>query len=333
MRKIILGLSLAVLVALNLAACGAGNPVNNEETIPAGSEAEQTGTAGEETSTQETTRTIEYLGEEYTVPDKVENIVITGALEAMEDAIVLGVEPKGAISVGGEFPDMFAEITQNSVSIGEKTQPSLETILQLDPDVILGSSKFPAETMEQLQKIAPTFPVSHISTNWEANLRLLGELTGKQEQAEQALKEYKDSLEAARDQFSKSLADKKVVVVRLRVGNLNIYPEDVYFNPVLYEELGLTAPDEVKAAQAQETISLEKFSEMNPHYIFLQFAESENQAQPQALEELKDKPIWKSLNAVKNDNVFINVVDPLAQGGTAWSKISFLKAVMEKLPE
>ncbi len=36
-----------------------------------------------------------------------------------------------------------------------------------------------AETAEKFTKVAPTFPVSHVSTNWEDNLKLMGELTGK----------------------------------------------------------------------------------------------------------------------------------------------------------
>jgi iron complex transport system substrate-binding protein len=107
--------------------------------------------------------------------------------------------------------------------------------------------------------------------------------------------------------------------------------EDVFFNPSLYTDLGLTAQEEVKNAKAQETISLEKFSEMNPDYLFVQFSEDENKDQPKALEDLQNNPIWQSFNAVKNNKVFVNVVDPLAQDGTAWSKINFLKDAVEKL--
>jgi iron complex transport system substrate-binding protein len=265
------------------------------------------------------------------VPANVERIVITGSMETMEDALVLGVEPVGAISVGGKFPDMFAAITGSAESIGEKAQPNMETILKLKPDVIFATTKFKPDVTEKLTKIAPTIPVSHISTNWEANLRLLAELTGKQDLAEQVLQEYKDDLAAAKEQLGERLKDKKVVIVRIRSGNIMIYPEDVFFNPSLYTDLGLTAPEEVKNAKAQETISLEKFSEMNPDYLFVQFSEDENKDQPKALEDLQNNPIWQSINAVKNNKVFVNVVDPLAQGGTAWSKINFLKAAVEKL--
>lgn len=332
MKKIYLGFSVAML-AMALTGCGGQQAANsnaaNNNAAPAATTATAEKPAAE--ATQAETRTLKYLDKEYTVPSKTERIVITGSMESMEDALVLGVKPVGAISVGGKFPEMFAPVTGEAQSIGEKTQPNLETILSLKPDVILGSSKFPPETMEKLGKIKTTFPVSHISTNWEANLLLLGELTGKQAEAQKVIEDYKKDVEAAKVQLGDSLKDKKVVVIRVRGGSINIYPEKVFFNPSLYADLGLTAPAEVKAAKAQEVVSLEKFSEINPDYIFVQFSTDENKDNPKALEDLQNNPIWKSINAVKNGKVFVNVVDPLAQGGTAWSKVNFLKAAVEKL--
>lgn len=181
------------MLAMALTACGGQQAANsnaaNNNAAPAATTATAEKPAAE--ATQAETRTLKYLDKEYTVPSKTERIVITGSMESMEDALVLGVKPVGAISVGGKFPEMFAPVTGEAQSIGEKTQPNLETILSLKPDVILGSSKFPPETMEKLGKIKTTFPVSHISTNWEANLLLLGELTGKQAEAQKVIDDYK----------------------------------------------------------------------------------------------------------------------------------------------
>ena len=49
----------------------------------------------------------------------------------------------------------------------------------------------------------------------------------------------------------------------------------------------MKAPDEVKAAKAQELISLEKLSEMNPDHIFVQFSDDENADKPDALKDLE----------------------------------------------
>ncbi|MED4729082.1 iron-hydroxamate ABC transporter substrate-binding protein [Aneurinibacillus migulanus] len=325
MKKKYMSFGLIALLTLMLTACGTNNEAST--TNVAGNTAEKK--AGEAASKE--TRTIHYLGKEYTVPAKTERIVIAGSMESMEDSVVLDVQPTGGITVGGKFPPIFAKVTGSTVPIGEKMQPNIEAILKLKPDVILGSTKFPADATEKFKKIAPTILVSHVSANWEDNLRLLAELTGKQEKAEQVLQKYKDDVALAKTKLGESIKDKKVVVIRLRSGNINIYPEKVFFNSSLYADLGFTAPKEVKAAKAQEMISLEKFSEMNPDYLFVQFSGDENKDHPKALEELQNNPIWQSINAVKNGKVFVNVVDPLAQGGTAWSKINFLQAAVEKL--
>lgn len=343
MKKLISGLALLLTLALTLAACGGGNgevPANGQPNggdkaaqteKPAGENKGSEGQAG--ANAGEGTKTVTYLGQQYELPASTERIVIAGAVEAMEDAIVLDVHPVGAVTFSGVFPPMFESITKETASIGEKTEPNFEAILALKPDVILASTKFKPEVSEQLSAIAVTLPYSHISTDWESNLRLLGELGGKQEQAEEAIAGYKSDLEEAKAKFGAGLQDKKAVVVRIRGGEIYVYPENVYFNPVLYGELGLAAPSEIKAAKAQELLSVEKFAEMNPDYLFVQFSEEENKDTPNALAELQNNPIIKNTNALKNGKTFVNVVDPLAQGGTAYSKIEFLKAAVSKLSE
>ena len=106
----------------------------------------------------------------------------------MEDAAVLGIKPVGAITVGGKLPKYLEKDLEGAKSVGEKMEPNFETLLQLKPDVITSSTKFPAETAEKFTKVAPTFPVSHVSTNWEDNLKLMGELTGKKIKLKKLLK-------------------------------------------------------------------------------------------------------------------------------------------------
>lgn len=263
------------------------------------------------------------------MPAKVDKIA-TASLESMEDAAVLGIKPVGAITVGGKLPKYLEKDLEGAKSVGEKMQPNFETLLQLKPDVITSSTKFPAETAEKFTKVAPTFPVSHVSTNWEDNLKLMGELTGKKDKAEKIIKDYNADAEKAKAKLGDKLKDKKVLVIRLRANELFLYPEGVYFNPVIYKDLGLTVPEQLKTVKAQEKISFEKLAELNPDYIFLQYETTENK-NPKALEEIESNPIWQSMNAAKEKKVFVNVVDPMAQGGTAWSKTAFLKEAVKNL--
>lgn len=86
MKKRMMGLVLAGVMALSIGSAASVNaaPVNVAKATTA-------------------TQKITYKGKVYTVPAKTDNIVIAGALEAMEDALVLNFKPKGMITVG-EIP-------------------------------------------------------------------------------------------------------------------------------------------------------------------------------------------------------------------------------------
>lgn len=329
MKKKFLFISYIALFILILAACGEKKAVIEESSTDTPKE-EVTQTK-EESTNENGTRTIEYLGESYEVPEKVEKIVVTGAMEAMEDMVVLDVHPVGAIAIGGKFPELYASVTDKAESIGEKIKPNFEKIVELNPDVILGSTKFPEEVQSKLEKIAPTILVSHISTNWESNLNLLAELTGKQAAAEKILSTYKADIEAAKSTLTEKLQDQKVAAIRIRGGQSYVYPKEVFLNAVLYGELGLAVPDEVAKAKSQEAISVEQLADMNPDYLFVQFSTEENADAPNALEDFKKNPIIQNINAFKNDQVFVNVLDPLMEGGPAYSRIKFLEAIQQNL--
>ncbi|MEQ6856024.1 ABC transporter substrate-binding protein [Lysinibacillus capsici] len=330
MKKKFLFISFIALFMLILAACGEKKAVEEESSTDTPKEEEVTQTK-EESTNENGTRTIEYLGESYEVPEKVERIVVTGAMEAMEDMVVLDVHPVGAIAIGGKFPELYASVTDKAESIGEKIKPNFEKILELNPDVILGSTKFPEEVQSKLEKIAPTILVSHISTNWESNLNLLAELTGKQADAEKILSTYKADIEAAKSTLTEKLQDQKVAAIRIRGGQAYVYPKEVFLNAVLYGELGLAVPNEVAKAKSQEAISVEQLADMNPDYLFVQFSTDENADAPNALEDFKKNPIIQNITAFKNDQVFVNVLDPLMEGGPAYSRIKFLEAIQQNL--
>lgn len=335
MKRKIVSFMLTVLLVLTVG-CGANNApantsANTSGDASSGAQAD-TGNAGANTADDSTaTKTIKYLDKEYVVPANAERIVITGALEAMEDAVLLDVHPVGMVSFSGEFPPLYASIADKAESIGEKTEPNFEKILSLKPDVILGTSKFDEAVVQKLEQIAVTIPYSHVSTNWEANLTLLGELSGKESEAGQIIEQYKQDLETGKAKIEASMKDKSVAIIRIRGGELAIYGPDLFFNPILYTDLGITPPAEIAAAEKQATISVEKLAEMNPDVLYIQFSEDENANATDALDKLKANPIFSSIEAVKNDQLHVNVVDPLAQGGTAYSKVQLLKAFLANL--
>jgi len=313
------------LLALSLAACGTDKA---EESTSTNNTAETSATESQTELAK--TQTITYLGEKYELPAEVKNIV-AASLESMEDAAMLGIKPVGVLEVGGKVPAYLASDFEGATLVGNKMEPNAEAILNLDPDVIVGTSKFPEETAEKLKKIQTMIPYSHISTNWKENLTVLAQLAGKEDDAKKIISDYEAKVADAQVKSKEQLADKQVLIIRVRGGVMYIYPDGVYLNPVLYEDLGAPVPEVVTTAKAQAELSLETLAQVNPDAIFLQFEESENKDTPKALEELQKNPIFTSLKASQNKEIYVNTIDPLAQGGTAWSKVKFLDAAAEKL--
>ncbi|MBA9086042.1 iron complex transport system substrate-binding protein [Fontibacillus solani] len=330
MKRRYLIAGVAAVMALSLAACG--DKEKETATAPAAANTEQAATAenNKQEETTATEQTVTYLGNDYVLPAQVNNIV-AASLESMEDAAILGVKPVGVLAIADAIPTYLATDLEGAALIGDKFAPNNEAILALDPDVILGTSKFGEDVAGQLNKIQTMIPYSHISTNWKENLLLLGQVSGKSADAEKIIADYDAKAAEAKTKIGESLKDKKVLVIRIRQGSMCVYPAGVYLNPVIYEDLGATIPEVITKTEAQAELSLEALAEINPDYIFLQFEASENTDNATALDDLQKNPIFQSVEAAKNNHVFVNTIDPLAQGGTAWSKVRFLDAAIENL--
>lgn len=316
------------LLALSLAACN-GEKETEDAAASAGA-ANKNEEKSDQSSEGVTEQTITYLGESYTLPKDPQNI-IAASLESMEDAAILGVKPVGVLSIANAVPTYLEKELKGAALVGDKMEPNKEAILALDPDVILGTSKFPEEVAANLNKIQTTIPYSHISTNWKENLTLLGQLTGKESKASTIISDYEKKSTEAKAKLGKELKDKNILILRVREGTLYTYPANVYLNPVIYEDLGAPVPEIITKTEAQAEVSLEALAEANPDAVFLQFESSENADSPKAVDDLLANPIFSKTNAAKNDQVFVNTVDPLAQGGTAWSKVKFLDAAIDSL--
>ncbi|WP_010289809.1 ABC transporter substrate-binding protein [Kurthia massiliensis] len=313
----------AALFALSLAACG-----TSEES----SKTDDTKTEASSSASEEAKElTINYLGTDYTFDAPVKNIV-TASMESMEDAVALGIKPVGVLEVGGEIPEYLQEGLEGAELIGNKMAPNNEKILSLDPDAIIGTDKWAEDVMSKMNKMATTLPYSHFSDKWKDNLNALATLSGTEDKAKEIIDQYESDVADLKSEIQASdVKDKSVLMIRIRGGQMFVYPESVYFNPILYTELGLKAPDVVTKAEAQAQISLETLSDVDPDYIFLEFDESENAEAKTALDDVQKDAVFKALTAAKADHVFVNEIAPLAEGGTAWSKTRFLDVVENTL--
>ena len=165
-----------IIVSSALAACSSSN--NSGET--ANSKTSTNSSNSQETAT-ESAKTRKYTtlqGEEIEIPTKPER-VITGLY--LGELLALGVKPVGAVAQFGMDSPWFTEEQISGIEdIGSPV--SLEKVTELNPDLIIASSQ---EEYDQLSKIAPTVLIPFNSYgDVYAEMRALGDLVGKREEAE-----------------------------------------------------------------------------------------------------------------------------------------------------
>lgn len=106
---------------------------------------------------------------------------------------------------------------QSLVDLGDAKQPSLERLVALKPDLIIGTSIVQTGSYDTASKIAPTLLINHV--DWKRQVRLLAEIVGRSEAAEADLAAYETRLADIR----KRVPDKRVSMVRLSPFGFNVY--------------------------------------------------------------------------------------------------------------
>ncbi|WP_051260375.1 ABC transporter substrate-binding protein [Corynebacterium sputi] len=146
-------------------------------------------------------------------------VVISGG--QLDAALSLGVVPLGATNATGAelIPECLREAAPESAgrldqidSVGQRTDPGLEAIAELEPDLILGNQSGLEDLYPELSKIAPTVLSVGAPPQWREDYLLLAASLGKQQQAEIVLDDL--SAQAADIDESHSNDDEVVSLIR-----------------------------------------------------------------------------------------------------------------------
>ncbi|MGP1387538.1 MAG: iron-siderophore ABC transporter substrate-binding protein [Thainema sp.] len=159
-------------------------------------------------------RTIEHAVGDTEICGQPQKIVVLGPY-VLEPLLALGVQPAAFadhMSVhqdeydnpSQQIPYLGDRITQPLDNPGLAYSPSIEAILNVQPDLILGLESNNAEQYDTLAQIAPTLLFDHAEP--EENLRIIAQAVNRTEQAEQLLTETEQNIAAARKAFAPLVA-------------------------------------------------------------------------------------------------------------------------------
>lgn len=247
------------------------------------------------------------------IPENWESLVSVDFVTA-ENAIALGIKPMGT-----PFSGLTAHLEKELsgiANIGRLGEPNLEMILQLQPDLIVGTD-YQATIYPQLSQIAPTVLINFAhSGQWKAVFKEFSEVIGKKEVGEQVMAEYDRRIADFKEKMGDRLQDTEISIVRIYPDSINLYLRDSFPGTII-TDAGLQRPEsqDIGADEAQRmtgnpiqrSISKEALSQADGDVIFIWTGENDPQINAELqekLDELQQDPLWQNLKAVKNGRVY-----------------------------
>ncbi|WP_144376868.1 iron-siderophore ABC transporter substrate-binding protein [Paenibacillus sp. FSL A5-0031] len=279
-----------IIVLTIISACGS-NGANSDKTANSQTPAP---TAVEES------RTITHAMGETVVKGTPAKIVVL-TTQGTETLLALGIKPVGAVQswIGDPWYDHIKDQMEGIEVIGDETQPNLELIANLQPDLILGTKVRQEAIYDQLNAIAPTVLTENLGDSMIENFELYAKALNVEEKGQQVLADYNKLIEEA----SARLGDKtklEVSLARFQAGKARTYYKQNFAGVVL-DQLGFARTEAQNKEEFAEEITKEQISVLDGDVLFY-FASDrsgETTASDTAKEWLAD-PIAQNMKVNKN---------------------------------
>ena len=250
--------------------------------------------------------------------DKTPSRVVALEYSFVDALAQVGVSPVGVADdnkVDRILPQVREKITAWQ-SVGTRSQPSLEVIASLKPDLIIADPSRHTAVFEELKKIAPTVMFDSRHESYQENIETaqkIGDLVGKSAEMKAKINEHNDYI--ANIAKNLGVQGKKASFGTSREDKFNIQNDNGYVGSFL-TTLGF-APTKLNSDQAFVEINLEQLVMEKPEYLFIAHYRDESIAR-----KWEAEPLWKAIPAVKANHVYSVDADMWARGrGLEASKI------------
>jgi iron complex transport system substrate-binding protein len=233
------------------------------------------------------------------VPANPQRVVVLDT-DKVDTALSLGIVPIGAARAGeaAGWPAYLGDKLSGMKEVGVLTEPDLEAISALRPDLILGTKFRQEKFYDELTAIAPTVFTEKVGITWKDNLLLDGQALGKGQQAKDLLAAYETRAKQVGEKIGKA-ADRKISIVRFMPAEIRVYgPES--FSGIVVGDTGLGRTERQLLAGKDDKrfdkVSPERIAEVDGDVVFY-CAYGAKAEEQQAT--VTANSLWKNLAAVK----------------------------------
>lgn len=231
------------------------------------------------------------------------------------------------------WDDFEFTMPEDAVNLGMTKEPSLEKLLEAQPDFIIASSKTRAN-MEMLDTLNATgIPTAYFEINvfddYLDMLKLCTEITGREDLYEENGLKVQEQIEAVLKKSEERLAKEdapKVLVLVASASSIRAKNSETGVLGEMLSDLGcINIAD--SDTNLLENLNVEHILKEDPDYIFTVQSGGDTEGTKKALDELfGENSAWSKLTAVKEDRVYhmdkrLYNIKPNARWGEAYENL------------
>ncbi len=195
-------------------------------------------------------------------------------------------------------------LSDDCIDLGSLKEPSVETILASDLDLVFLMSSLPnhvamAETLEKTDITYAYFDVESFS-DYLALMQVFTEITGRSDLYEANAVSLSARIEAAIENGKRDDAP-EVLILRTSSSRVKVLDSSFMVGGMLKEFGCVNIADNEDSLLTE--LSLEAIVQADPDYIFISCMGDLTEGQAQLERSLTSNPIWNTLQAVRNGRV------------------------------
>ena len=215
--------------------------------------------------------------------------------------LLAGGELKGITDDGLEL-----EGASSASSVGTITKPNLESIIALEPDLVLLSGELSshAEIKNELDGLGiKTIEIVVDSfDDYDSYMRTFTELTGRDDLYEQNVVNVRSGIESVTGKVPSDNEVPTYLAMRVSATKNKVLKND-YFACDIFNDIGLH--NAVTDDSALDELSAEWIAGVDPDIIFVVLQGEDEEATQSFRQDFESSPSWSGLSAVQNGKVFI----------------------------
>ncbi|MBX8491266.1 Fe(3+) dicitrate ABC transporter substrate-binding protein FecB [Pseudomonas cichorii] len=232
------------------------------------------------------------------LPDAPKRVVVL-EFSFLDGLASVGVTPVGAADDGDAnrvLPKVRKAVGEWQ-SVGLRSQPNIEVIARLKPDLIIADLGRHQALYNDLASLAPTLMLPSRGEDYEGSLKsaeLIGVALGKGPQMQARIAENRKHL---KDIAAQIPANTKALFGVAREDSFSVHGPHSYAGSVL-QAIGLQVPEVRKNAAPTEFVSLEQLLALDPGWLLVG-----HYRRPSLVDTWSKQPLWQVLGAVRNKQV------------------------------